>query len=151
MSRIRKIGFPQRERDHHFLDEIPMPRDTPAAPTTQAGRDLVGRMMILFRAQHESVEAFVADILAIEAEARSTPAEALDATAHDHNVHDCQDCFEMASEVLRGAPLDVERLADFIRDRIESEPYQGLHSELASMGLAIAIRDEFLRSPESDR
>lgn len=39
---------------------------------------------------------------------------------------------------------DVEALADFIRDKIESEPYQGLHPELASMGLAVAIRDEFL-------
>jgi hypothetical protein len=47
------------------------------------------------------------------------------------------------------AGIDVERLADFIRDKIESEPYQGLHPELASMGLAIAIRDEFLATPNA--
>ena len=48
-----------------------------------------------------------------------------------------------AATGLSAEPLDVERLADFIREKIESEPYQDLHPELASMGLAVAIRDEF--------
>lgn len=40
--------------------------------------------------------------------------------------------------------LDVERLADFILDKIESAEYQRLHPELASMGLALAIRDQYV-------
>lgn len=42
---------------------------TAEQPRTTAGRELVSRMAILSRAQHESVEEFTKDILAIEAEA----------------------------------------------------------------------------------
>ncbi len=41
------------------------------------------------------------------------------------------------------ASIDVEALADFIVSKLDSEPYQSLHPELVSMGLARAIRDEF--------
>ena len=68
-------------------------------------------------------------------------------TLTSNSQNDCVACMQVAERrcALHRAPLiiDVEALADFIRDKIESEPYQGLHPELASMGLALAIRDEF--------
>jgi hypothetical protein len=147
----------------------------PETPRTEAGRALLereaynSRSFAIVRPE---------DILAIEREAGSTDALRMDDDHEPHpccrhprccphalaasdagtatrsyigRVRDTEE--RLIAESLRTdagpAGIDVERLADFIRDKIESEPYQGLHPELASMGLAIAIRDEFLATPNA--
>jgi hypothetical protein len=60
-----------------------MPRDTPAAPTTQAGREFLAD----FEAHPDDLaDLYLPAILAIEAEARSTPAEALDVELAPNNT-----------------------------------------------------------------
>lgn len=58
----------------------------------------------------------------------------------------------MTDEARAGEPRPdpVEQLADFILGKIESPEYQGLHPELASMGLAIAISERAAAAPALD-
>lgn len=69
--------------------------------------------------------------------------------ADDTEALDVSDRILAIEREVAAPALDVDRLADFILGKIESPDYQGLHPELASMGLAIALRDEYARLSDS--
>jgi hypothetical protein len=151
----------------------------PVTPRTEAGRNLLAFIDRQAPSDANDHEEWVAEwyawrndiehrTLAIEREAGSTDALRAALVEITRTVY-AEDtpldspsysalhlrCIEIARAALAAsdagpAGIDVEKLADFIRDKIESEPYQGLHPELASMGLAIAIRDEFLATPTAE-
>jgi hypothetical protein len=127
--------------------------DTPAAPTTQAGRELLDAPDVLLMMSGDEIIGLnegelELQIAAIEAEARSTPAEA---QRFDHSwSHYADDC---PVPPTPAEALDVERLAQALDktwvETVHRDP-MGRISDLRILASDI-IAQLRLRSPESDR